>query len=112
MIRTLNLEAGMPNTKTARLRLTEGLRTARLAGYKAVKLIHGYGSSGRGGAIRRMTLEELSRMKKRGQIRAYASGEDFSPFSEDGRKIALAIPQAAQDRDYSRGNDGITVVLL
>jgi len=49
-IKVVNLEEGMPQVEEARLRMQYELQLAKKQGYTAVKLIHGYGSSGAGGA--------------------------------------------------------------
>lgn len=108
----INLEAGMPTVQTARTRLINGLQTARMTGSKTVKIIHGYGSSGKGGAIKRDTHIFLAEKQLSGAIKGYVKGEDFSPFSETSRRITTAAPDLKRDRDYDRGNDGITIVLL
>ena len=51
-ILTINLEQGMPTVEQAKQRLIAELGRARASGTKAVKLIHGYGSSGVGGKLR------------------------------------------------------------
>ena len=48
----VNLEAGMPTVDMARTHLNMTLRSAKANRVKVLKLIHGYGSSGKGGAIR------------------------------------------------------------
>lgn len=108
----INLEAGMPTVDIARNRLINGLQTARITGSKVVKIIHGYGSSGKGGAIKREVNTFLSQKYSSGVIKAYVNGEDFSPFSETTRKITAIYPDLKSDRDYARGNDGITIVLI
>jgi len=42
------MEAGMPTVEDARRRLLEELRQAKQVGVRALKIIHGYGSSGKG----------------------------------------------------------------
>jgi len=108
----INLEAGMPTVDIARKRLINGLLTARMTGAKSAKIIHGYGSSGKGGAIKRDTHSFLSKKLTEGTIKGYIKGEDFSPFSENSRRITGFLPELKQDSDYDRGNDGITIVLL
>src|SRR5260221_14458622 len=51
-IKVVNLEEGMPTVEQARLRMEHELHAARQQRCTAVKLIHGYGSSGAGGALR------------------------------------------------------------
>lgn len=108
----VNLEAGMPTVVIARKRLINGLQTARVTGSKTVKIIHGYGSSGKGGAIKRDTHAFLSQKLAEGNIKGYIKGEDFSPFSENSRRITALAPNLKRDSDYDQGNDGITIVLL
>ncbi len=51
-MKELNLEHGMPTVDTALRWLESELDAARKMRRPALKLIHGYGSSGRGGKIR------------------------------------------------------------
>lgn len=108
----VNLEQGMPTVENARIRLEQALRTARAQRFTVLKVIHGYGSSGKGGAIKRDVQRVLAGKKRTGAIRDFVPGERFSPFDADARRILDVYPQLARDRDYSRGNAGITIVLL
>jgi DNA-nicking Smr family endonuclease len=48
-----NIEAGMPTVEQeARQILISELKQAKNSGLSAVKVIHGYGSAGKGGALR------------------------------------------------------------
>ena len=110
-MRTVNLEAGHPTTMQALVRMNQALSSAR-TNVGVLKLIHGYGSSGKGGAIRQAVLEQLQRQKAQGIIREFVPGEEFSPFSASGRKALALIPELSRDKDYARGNKGITLVLF
>ena len=105
----VNLEAGMPTVDMARTHLNMTLRSAKANRVKVLKLIHGYGSSGKGGAIR---ADVLAQKKRAGQIKEFVRGEDFSPFDSAARAIIDACPSLSRDIDYSRANHGITMVLL
>ena len=107
-----NIEQGMPTVEQARIRLDQAFRTARMQRCKAVKLIHGYGSSGKGGAIRREIHNILSAQKCAGKLKAFSPGEEFSPFYSDARTIIEKCPSLTRDRDYATTNHGITIVLL
>lgn len=109
---TVNLEQGMPTTQQARMKLDQALRTARSRGSKVVKAIHGYGSSGKGGAIKQDVRGYLTGQKASRKIRAFVQGDDFSPFDPSAREILAACPELSRDRDYARGNPGITLILL
>lgn len=108
----INLEAGMPTVEKARLKLDQELRSARSRRTAAVKIIHGYGSSGKGGAIKREVQAFLTGKMRAGQIKAFVPGERFSPFFAEARQMLDRCPELARDRDYTRGNDGVTIVLL
>lgn len=108
----INLESGMPSCEGAMIQLRQSLVTARARGVKVLKLVHGYGSSGRGGAIRNAVRGELSRRKQSGQIKDFISGEEFSPFYENARRAVDAAPELRRDLDYARTNQGITIVVL
>ena len=60
----VNLEAGMPTVDMARTHLNMTLRSAKANRVKVLKLIHGYGSSGKGGAIRADVLAQLAQKKQ------------------------------------------------
>lgn len=111
-LRSVNLEAGRPAAAQAVARMNQAVASARASGAKALKLIHGYGSSGKGGAIRLEVRRELQRKRAAGQIRDFIPGEEFSPFSPAGRRALGALPELSRDSDYSRSNMGITIVLF
>ena len=112
MINTINLEQGMPTADRAIRRLTFELHNAKRQGYTTLKLIHGYGSSGRGGVLRVNVREYLTRLHIRGEIQAYIPGEYFSIFDSDTR-IAFDIePNLRNDRDLDKHNNGVTFVIL
>lgn len=108
----INLEHGMPTVEQASHRLAGELIRARAQGAKVVKLIHGYGSSGVGGKLRIGIRAALADRKRRGEIKEAVPGEDWSIFDEGARRILDAHPDLNKDRDFERGNAGITIVLL
>ena len=103
-MRILNLEQGRPDRLAARRLLLSGLENARRSGDREVKLIHGYGSHGVGGSIRRDTRSALQQLQVEGKI--------LGPFSELCRQALTKNWELTRDPDYARGNSGITIVLL
>jgi hypothetical protein len=65
----INIEFGMPTVDVAMPLLNERLRSLKKSGVKAVKIIHGYGSTGKGGRLRKATLLLLDELKKSELIR-------------------------------------------
>ena len=108
----LNLEAGMPAVSEAISRMHIGFQEMRVSRGRVVKLIHGYGSTGRGGKICAGVREELASMKRKRLIRDYIPGEDFSPMDSSSRKLAETEQNITRDPDYGRVNHGITMVVL
>jgi hypothetical protein len=110
--REVNLEAGLPYVDQAIRRLTFELNSSRTLGYSAVKIIHGYGSSGSGGKIRIGVRRYLDSLMRQNRIKLYQPGEEFSIFSEKTRVLLNACPSLRKDRDLERHNNGVTFVLL
>jgi len=108
----INLEQGMPDVNTAMSRLNNRLYAERAMRVRCVKLIHGYGSTGRGGSIKSSCRLKLRDYKRQGVIKAFCAGEQFGPFSNEGRELAALCPEVRSDSDWGRHNDGITVVLF
>ena len=111
-IGTLNLEKGMPPVEEAVRRMNMGLQEMRVSRARIVKLIHGYGSTGRGGKICAGVRKELADMKRRKLIRDFIPGEDFGPMDAAARKLAEQEKAVTRDPDYGRMNHGITMVVL
>jgi len=111
-IRVVNLETGMPNVEEARAKLNSELTKAKQRGDVALKIIHGYGSSGVGGKLKHAILRSLRKRKKEGKIRAYVAGEKFETFDETTKQIIDECPQAGRDSDLNNYNEGIAIVLL
>ena len=109
---TVNLEQGMPTLDQAKQRLIAELGRARATGAKAVKLIHGYGSSGVGGKLRIGIRQFLASKKRQNAIRLFIAGEDWDIFHADSRQLLEVCPDLSRDRDLGQGNPGITLVLL
>ena len=109
---TVNLEDGMPTVEQAQRRLTGELGRARGSGAKAVKLIHGYGSTGVGGKLRIGIRQFLGAKKRQNTIKTFVFGEEWDIFNEESRRLLEVCPDLSRDRDLGRGNPGITIVLL
>ena len=85
-VRELNLELGRPDAAEALRRLAAEVEAARKMGTPAMKLVHGYGSSGKGGRLR--------------------------TANQEARRWLALCPQLRQDRDLDAENRGVTYVLL
>lgn len=111
-IKIIDLEDGMPKVEQARLAMQHELQIARQQGYAAVKLIHGYGSSGVGGSLRIELQKELQRMTSAGTVRSFIAGEDWRISDEKTWELLKRYPEWKRDSDLSKANKGISIVLL
>jgi hypothetical protein len=82
------------------------------AGVKAIKVIHGYGSHGRGGAISKSVFSFAKRMEKLKVIKFFILGYDWNLANEKALKIIYACKSSYGDEDLNRQNPGITILFL
>ena len=111
-LREINIKSDMPTADDAIKRITFNLHNSKHLGYKALKIIHGYGSTGTGGKIKVRARKYLKDQKRRGVIKGYVPGEDFSIFDEATRGAFAVCDDLRGDPDLERHNNGMTIVLL
>jgi polyphosphate kinase 2 (PPK2 family) len=103
----LNLKEDHPSAEEARRRLVEAIARARSQRRpRVLVVIHGWGSSGKGGVIRDTVRQALHAMAARAEVRGFVRGEDLGPRTEAGRRLVSAFPTLASEG----GNPGITAV--
>jgi hypothetical protein len=112
MLRVINLEDGLPTVEQAVKRLNLEVMLARKQKIRVLKIIHGYGSTGKGGKIRVACRRELESMQRRGLVKFFVIGESLSIFDENTRKITALSPEFRKDSDIDRFNSGVTVAVL
>lgn len=110
--RTVNFELGMPSVSEIPKRLENEMALSKSYGVRVLKIIHGYGSSGKGGKIRTTLRRMLDEMVKKGSIKAVIYGEKFSIFDESTRGILFLDKEIRKDHDLDRANNGITLIVL
>lgn len=108
----INLKRGMPSVEQALARLERELIQARLEQRRVLTLIHGYGSSGKGGIIKEEVRAHLHYLHYQGSIKEIVCGEDFSSRSPAGKNLLRRFPALRQHRDLNRCNPGITLAAL
>jgi hypothetical protein len=110
--RVVNLEEGRPTVNVGLLRLDHALAAARADGVPVLKLIHGYGSSGVGGRLREEIWKALDRFLRNGSIAGFIPGEEFRISNQASWELVKRNKSVKEDRDFGRGNRGITIVVL
>lgn len=112
MIWEVNLELGRPSADEALRRLEHELAAKRHLRAKAMKIIHGYGSSGKGGRIRTASRKYLRAAQEQGRIYAVLPGERLAIFDEEARRLMARCPALRDDCDRERYNCGVTFVIF
>ncbi len=88
--------------------LAEALaRVRNSSSLRAVKVVHGYGSHGRGGSTKETVRNWAFQFRRR--FRAVINGEDYGIFDDDTQEMRQACGQI-DDADLGTGNPGITLI--
>ena len=110
--RVINIKCGNPFVAEAMQRLELALRHAAGQGVRVLTIIHGYGSSGKGGIIRDECRQKLVYLRSHGHITQIIPGEECHRQSGPLRDLLRRFPRLAADRSLTRSNPGITLVVL
>lgn len=105
----VNLEYGMPAADIAVQNMKNALISYKMQDYKAVILIHGYGSKGVGGKIKTSVQRSLKDSSMIGIVRTYVSCEQW--VSRKKEMLMLCRDLENYQRTLT-DNPGITVVIL
>ncbi len=109
---TANIEKFMPTVYQAEILVKNNLETYRRKGIKVFKIIHGYGSTGKGGALRTGIRDYLTQLKRAKIIADFVPGEDWSVFNETTRKILDLDSSFSKDSDLGKMNSGVTIIVI
>lgn len=110
--KTVNLESGLPTVKQALDKLQKEMLTASLEQIAVLTLIHGYGSSGKGGVIRLECRKTLEYLMGRGEVKMIVFGEDFNHRHPPVKQLLRRFPELSRHPHLNNRNKGITLVVL
>ncbi|PID76877.1 MAG: hypothetical protein CSB24_04295 [Deltaproteobacteria bacterium] len=110
--KTVNIEWGKPLVETAIDRMIKEIAAARQEGVQVLTIIHGYGSSGKGGKIRVECRNMLDYLVGTSQIKGFINGENFSKGHGPVRELLRRFPALGSNRNLGRCNRGITIAVL
>lgn len=108
----VNLKEDMPPVDIALCNMELEIELAKISGVKAIKFIHGYGSSGLGGAICKAVRERVASLKKQRIIKDYVFGEDWNLDNPKCFKIVTSLKNGYDGEDLNMCNAGMTVVVV
>ncbi|MBU1650034.1 MAG: Smr/MutS family protein [Proteobacteria bacterium] len=110
--KVVNLEMGKPLVESALRKLQMELESGRRQNLRVLTVIHGYGSTGKGGAIGVECRKVLEYLKGKGEIGTFIPGEEFRMKSGLTRDLLRRFPQLANNVNLNKGNRGITLIVL
>ncbi len=109
--KTINLKADQPTVALALAMLEIEIEVARREGVSAVKVIHGYGSHGVGGEIKKALSIWLVEKKRSKFISDFVKGEQWQSSSV-AAKIKKICPDVLGDTELYYINPGITIIQI
>lgn len=112
MLRVVNIKEDNPNTDYALFLIDEEIKYSRAIGNRVIVIIHGYGSHGRGGAIKDEVKRYLPELKKKGIIENYVFGEQWGDLNESKIKICSICPEIILHENLHNLNSGVSVVMI
>lgn len=110
--RTVNLKQGRPLVDTAVKRMTNELAQATAQNVKVLILIHGYGSSGKGGKIREECRKVLDDWFRQRRLRQVIPGEQFQRRHGPGKALLRRFPHLETECPTVFNNPGVTITVL
>ena len=111
-IKELNIKQDMPPADVAVANLEIEIEALTGSEYGLIKVIHGYGSHGKGGEIKSLLHDRLKTLKKSGKILDFVAGEKFGDAVIEQFDIVKNFPELLLSPDVRCYNSGITLVFL
>ncbi len=109
-MKTLNLERENYTAEHAVVMVELEIENAKREGVVAIKVVHGYGSHGVGGAILLALRKKLVQWKRLGIIQNYFFGDKWNLFDADTQRILQKDKTIYGDKDFYCNNPGITII--
>ena len=106
----INIKQGMPLAADAMRYLQDSITRFKHDKYNVVLIVHGYGSTGKGGVICEKARQWLKAQERSGRVKQVIFGEDFTQFNFN----ALALKNKCLELEplLRVCNNGVTVVEL
>ena len=109
-LKEINLEDGKPTVADALIILKSSINNAKSGNVGCLYIIHGYGSSGKGGVIRDKARQWLNAQARNGVVKCVINGEDFNLFNFKALELKNTYKELEQLLKVC--NHGVTIVEL
>ena len=111
-IKTVNIKEDFPPCDVAVFNLYKAIFENERMGFEVLKIVHGYGSHGKGGEIKKAVKDYLTEAQRKKEIQFFVCGENWSSKNEKVKYLESKYPELILDEDIKNINSGITVILL
>lgn len=112
MLKVLNLKENNPSVEIALADIEIEIERCKFDGCVAIKVLHGYGSHGKGGVILIELRKMLKKWKKNGVIKNYFAGDKWNIFDKDTMDVLQKDKSIFGDEDLNKANPGITLIIV
>lgn len=108
----LNLKEDSPTVEQALAMFEIELERCKLEGVKVIKVLHGYGSHGKGGDICRNLRALCFKLKKEKKIKDFLLGNEWDLANQKCFDVVTNLKNYHDDNDLGTNNPGITFIVL
>ena len=112
MVVTINIKKDMPNADYAVFLIDKEIMLSDKTNINVIIAIHGYGSSGKGGVIKKDLHKYLNKMKTYNKIVDYIPGEMWSDLNEKVKEMQAKYPELILNSNLANFNNGVTVIWI
>ena len=109
---TIDIKSEQQTVKQAIAEFLVEIDACRIGGFKVMKVIHGYGSHGVGGAIKREFLRECQNLKNRGKIEDFVCCDNWTERNITRRIAINYSPDLLADRGLYLLNPGCSIIII
>jgi len=110
MLKFIDLKDSIYSVEYALAIIEIEIESAKREDITAIKVLHGYGSHGKGGAIMIALRRQLRLWKKSGFVKNYFGGDKWDLFDKDSQDILMKDKSIVGDCDLGHNNPGITII--
>ncbi len=110
--KVINLKINSPSVDEAIANLDIEIDICKLSNVKVLKVIHGYGSHGTGGAICIAVRKFLKTLIKQKKIKDMLLGNEWDLSNKKCFDLLENLKDCYKDEDLNKLNPGITIVVL
>lgn len=112
VLSVIDVKSDMQTCLMAVAQLEIEIEACKLGGFNVLKVIHGYGSHGVGGAIKKEVHKRLKQMKSQKLIKDYLPCEQWTQSNPKRNMAIKYCDELLADSDLRMLNGGVTIVLI